>query len=202
MSSINTNNIDKNFPEPGKDNDSIGFRNNFSEIADNLDTAKTEITNLENNVVRTDRDNDLNGQKIKDADLFQITEQVYDLTDVSENTTIDFANGSYQTVTVTSDVTLTLAGWPASGRKAKIEVEITSDGSTRTVTWNPEGDGILKTNLGYPVELYDSTDGSTVTIGGWPNPFEVSSAANPILVEFYTIDGGVTIYGTYKGQFA
>jgi hypothetical protein len=188
MSSINTNNIDKNFPQPGKDNDSIGFRNNFSEIADNLDAAKTEITDLENNVVRTDRDNDLNGQKIKDADLFQITDQVYDLTDVSSDTSIDFTNGSYQTVTVTDDINFTLAGWPASGRKAKIEVQVTSDGSNRTVTWTPEAGGNLKINQN--------------SAGGWPDPFVVSSASDPLLVEFVSIDGGVTVYATYKGQFS
>jgi len=201
MSSINTNNIDKQFPQPGVDNDSFGFRNNFSEIANNLDLAKQEINDLQENVVRTDVNNDLNGQRIEDVNFTKHTEQVYDLGNIDTNAVIDFNNGSYQTVDVSSDLTLTLAGWPTADRKANIEVALTGDGSQRTITWDVENDGVLKYNQGIPVELYDSTDISTVTIGGWPENFVVNSASNPILVEFYSIDGGDTVYATYKGQF-
>lgn len=201
MSNINTNNIDRQFPEPGKDNDTIGFRNNFSEIANNLDIAGTEIKNLQENVVRTDQANDLNGQKIQDTDLVAVTEQVYDLANISEDSAIDFKNGSFQTVTVTADVTLTLSGWPTAERKASIQVQLTSDGSARTVTWDVEGDGVLKVNQGYEINLYDSTDGSNVTVGGWPAPFEIDSIEDPVLVEFYTVDGGDTVYAIYKGKF-
>ena len=46
-SAINTNNIDVNYPIPGQDNDSQGFRDNFFNIRSGLDTASQEITNLQ-----------------------------------------------------------------------------------------------------------------------------------------------------------
>jgi len=51
MSTIDTNGIDPNYPVPGVNNSSQGFRDNFSSIKVNLDTAATEITDLQNKVV-------------------------------------------------------------------------------------------------------------------------------------------------------
>ncbi len=47
MSTIDTTNIDDDYPVAGQDNDSQGFRNNFTNITTALDQAKTEITSLE-----------------------------------------------------------------------------------------------------------------------------------------------------------
>jgi len=206
MSDININKIDRNFPEPGRDNDSFGFRNNFSEISDNLSTAKTEIEDLQENVVRTDKNSDLNGQKITDVDLVKSTKQVYALGNISANEVVDFSNGSYQTITVAGDITLTLTGWPASERKASIMVALLSDSTARTVTWDVDGDGSLKRNLGETFDLTNSTYGDstfsfTFTVGQFPNPFIVNSEDDPVIVEFWSVDGGDTVYANYIGQF-
>lgn len=47
MSAINTTNINVNYPVPGQDNDSQGFRDNFFNLRSALNTAKTEITTLQ-----------------------------------------------------------------------------------------------------------------------------------------------------------
>jgi hypothetical protein len=47
-SQINPNNIDITYPIAGQDNDTKGFRDNFSSIRSNFITAKTEITGLQN----------------------------------------------------------------------------------------------------------------------------------------------------------
>ena len=39
MSTINTNGIDGNYPTPGQNNSSEGFRDNFTAIKNNLNTA-------------------------------------------------------------------------------------------------------------------------------------------------------------------
>lgn len=44
MSAIDTTNIDINYPVPGQDNDSQGFRDNFFNIREALNTAKDELT--------------------------------------------------------------------------------------------------------------------------------------------------------------
>ena len=51
MSSINTNPININYPVPGVNNNSQGFRDNFASIVTNLNAAGTEITDLQNKVV-------------------------------------------------------------------------------------------------------------------------------------------------------
>jgi len=49
-SNINPNNINGNFPVAGQDNDSQGFRDNFTNILNNFTQAATEITTLQNSV--------------------------------------------------------------------------------------------------------------------------------------------------------
>lgn len=47
-SNINPNNINGNYPVAGQDNDSQGFRDNFTNISNNFSFAATEITALQN----------------------------------------------------------------------------------------------------------------------------------------------------------
>jgi hypothetical protein len=49
-SNINPNNVNGNFPVAGQDNDSQGFRDNFTNILNNFTQAATEITTLQNSV--------------------------------------------------------------------------------------------------------------------------------------------------------
>ena len=50
-SSINPNNINGAYPVAGQDNDSQGFRDNFTNIKTNFDYASAEITDLQSKVV-------------------------------------------------------------------------------------------------------------------------------------------------------
>ena len=49
-SSIDTSNINRNFPVQGQDNPSQGFRDNFNNIATLFDQAASEITDLQNSI--------------------------------------------------------------------------------------------------------------------------------------------------------
>ena len=46
-SNINPNNIDTTYPIAGQDNDSQGFRDNFTNIKTNFEYAETEIDDLQ-----------------------------------------------------------------------------------------------------------------------------------------------------------
>ena len=46
-SNINSNNIDGTYPIAGQDNDSQGFRDNFTNIKTNFTNAKAEIEDLQ-----------------------------------------------------------------------------------------------------------------------------------------------------------
>ena len=57
-SSISVTNIDATYPVAGQDNDSQGFRDNFSQIKTQLSTASTEITAIQANRATTDATTD------------------------------------------------------------------------------------------------------------------------------------------------
>ena len=44
---INPSNIDVTYPVAGQDNDTQGFRDNFNIIKNNLNTAKSEISDIQ-----------------------------------------------------------------------------------------------------------------------------------------------------------
>jgi len=50
-SNINPNNIDGAYPVAGQDNNSQGFRDNFTNTSTNFQYAADEITDLQNNVI-------------------------------------------------------------------------------------------------------------------------------------------------------
>lgn len=201
-SNIKTANINTNYPIAGENNDTKGFRDNFSEIKNNLDVAEAEITNLQNNTAKIDQSSDFFGNKIINAEVDQSTQSFYDLGNTDIDQIIDFSNGHYQTVAVGDNIILTLDGWPAEERYAKITVSLTTTGSAYNVDWvtlknnNP---GIIKKNQGNSFLLSDSTE---ITVGRFPNPFIVDSETDPVVVEFWTVDGGETVHANYLGKFA
>ena len=74
MSDIISVDIDEAFPVAGQDNDSQGFRDNFSIIKNSLATARAEVTSLEELTAKKDRDNDFNNNEIQRAKFIQTTE--------------------------------------------------------------------------------------------------------------------------------
>ena len=50
-SQVNPNNIDGTYPVAGQDNDSQGFRDNFTNIRNNLVYVKAEVEDLQNKAV-------------------------------------------------------------------------------------------------------------------------------------------------------
>ena len=201
-SKINTSNINGEYPEPGKDNNTDGFRTNFSEIKNNLDVAQEEISDLLVNSARTDQNSDFHGTTIRDAQLQATTLQVFDNGSQNSDYDIDFLEGHYHKIDVTSDINLTLINWPEDERYAKIVIEITNSSQQNvTINWLTEQSGQIKKNMGYTLELYDSTDGFTANVGGFPDPFTIPHSNNHHIVEFWTVDSGVTVLADYKGQY-
>ncbi len=131
-----SNQINVNFPVAGEDNDSQGFRSNFSRIQNAFLSASKEITNLQTNSVNLDAQNDFNGNVIKRASFQSCSEYVNDRT--SESTSsfrVNYDEGTYQQVSIGAGVTVfTVENWPASGKLGAIKLEITpNSGSTSTV---------------------------------------------------------------------
>jgi len=201
-SSINTDNIKTNYPVAGENNDTQGFRDNFSEIVDNLKAAESELTDLQTNAAKTNTESQFFGNRITNAEFDQTTTTVYQFGNVDTDQNVNFQNGLYQTITVGGDITLTLDGWPEAERLAKITVSLVQIDGERTVNWRTLKDGnpgIIKRNQGDSFLLSDSTE---IRLGNFPDPFIVDSETDPTVVEFWTVDGGETVHANLVGKFA
>lgn len=184
-SNINTVDIDAQYPVAGVDNDSQGFRDNFSTIKNNFVAAKGEIETLQDETVKLNADNDFNGNKIQEADFLKNTEVTYNIGAVSNSLNISFNNGHYQTLTATESVTLSLADWPATGKLGKIRVVLKTNNTDpgATITWATDGAGTIK------------NDGAAI----WSD-FTLTSTDEDTIVDFWT-DGGLIVYASYVGTF-
>ena len=68
-SNIISDTIDAAYPVAGVDNDTQGFRDNFSIIKTGLSTANSEISTLQSTTAKLNASNDFNGTNIADANI-------------------------------------------------------------------------------------------------------------------------------------
>jgi hypothetical protein len=190
-SNIDFISIDATYPIAGKDNDSQGFRDNFSIIKNNFATAKGDIEDLQMNTARLDVGTvDFNNNTITNVNLLAVSQKVYDAGPVNSSTTIDYKSGHYQAFVVNygnvdDPVTFTITGFPAITDLSKITVELTADNTSRYVKFVIDGAStILKS--------------SRIPAGA---SFLVDSSTNPIIFEFWTRDSGSTVFCDYLGKF-
>jgi hypothetical protein len=202
-SSINFIDIDPDFPVSGQDNESQGFRDNFSLIRSALQVAQGEITDLQQksllktNLSGQSLDNNMNGNSVINLKLASYVETVYgstssiDSNPSIEGTTVDFEFGHYHHYVVGGNITFRLSSWPlyTDASVAKIRIELVSkDAGAYNVSFN-----------------------SSVTPGGssgtikfdqsWPEELTVDSPTDPVIVEFWSRNGGATVYAKYLGKF-
>lgn len=120
MSLINPNDIDGNFPVFGQDNPTQGFRDNFTNIKNNLNFARQEIDDLQSKAVLksalsgTSLTNDMQGAVLENPQLKAFTVSYYDLGEQTGNVAVDFEVGNFQKITTTGDINLSLINWPAT----------------------------------------------------------------------------------------
>jgi hypothetical protein len=130
-SNINPNNIDGAYPVAGQDNNSQGFRDNFTNTATNFQYAAEEITDLQNNAVLksalsgTTLNNNMQGSILSNAQLQDMSETVVPLGTVSGTTTINYALGSLQTLTTNGAVSLAFTNFPPAGAAGSVTVQVT-----------------------------------------------------------------------------
>lgn len=119
-SQINPYNIDGTFPIAGQDNPSQGFRDNFTNIKNNLLSAANEITDLQSKVIVTSAlsgqtiTNDMAGTQIRRPQLSAWTQTLFDNGAVSNAVTLDFNVANFQKITTASPISISFVNWPAS----------------------------------------------------------------------------------------
>ncbi len=197
MSNINFASINENFPVAGQDNDTQVFRDNFDSIKTALSTAKTEITDLQDNVIRSDSANDLNGSIIQNAKLQNNFDVVLEgqVFDAGLNTyTIDFENGPYQIFTISnSSFTFDFLNFPTDGTKlGRVTIELYSlDGNPKTVNFSLSGSGadaIKKNGFSLPITVTSQTDPTILEI--WRHGYARSEVGSSSTDNFYIANHG------------
>ena len=139
-SSINSNNIDGTYPIAGQDNDSQGFRDNFTNVKTNFTNAKAEIEDLQSKVVLksalsgTSLDNSGGGALLSDFQVKDMSETRLAKGTASGTVTLNYAEGSYQTVTTSGSISIAFSNFSASGTLSKVRLEVTIASVAHTVT--------------------------------------------------------------------
>jgi hypothetical protein len=139
-SQINPNNINGAYPVAGQDNNSQGFRDNFTNTSTNFEYAKNEITDLQNKAVLkaaltgTTLNNDMGGSILSNAQLQDMSETIVALGTLSGSIGINYANGSYQTVTTSGNISLGFTNWPVAGVAGTVAVIVTVANTSHTLT--------------------------------------------------------------------
>jgi hypothetical protein len=139
-STINPNNIDGTYPVAGQDNNSQGFRDNFTNIKTNFSYAAAEITDLQNKVVLkagltgTTLNNDMSGSILSNAQLQDMSETRVSLGSVSGSVTLNYAAGPYFTLSTAGSVSLSFSNLSVAGTLSRWRVQINVTSVSHTVT--------------------------------------------------------------------
>ena len=210
-SNINYASIDRDYPIAGKDNDSQGFRDNFGYIKDSLESAKSEIEDLQANTAKTNMDSNFHYQILSEAQLKNWGETVHDGGTIAADTLVSYGDGSIQVFKIDGDLSLIFEGFPAAGIGAKLRIHLLNNNANNvvtphTVSFALQG-GAFKTNnifSGYTGSISSSIPnlGYIGSVSGiTTNPVLLTSASNPVVIDLWTYDGGSTVFMNYLGQF-
>jgi hypothetical protein len=187
-SQVNPNNIDGTYPVAGQDNDSQGFRDNFTNIRNNFTFTKAEIEDLQNKAVlksallNTVLSNDFAGNAVVNPALTSWRETYNNIGSVSGSVTINFTNGNFQKITMSGATTLTFS-FPSNSTNQYASIKLWVSNPSASYT------------LAFPNSL---TLGDTDTIAGFSgntvtfSSDEISNSTD-YFFEVFTVDGGTTL---------
>ena len=187
-SNIISGTIDGTYPVAGVDNNTQGFRDNFTIIKAGLAVANSEVTVLQSTTAKLNATNDFNGTEITDANFSLNTDKYHNIGTVIAGQNISFLNGHYQSMSVNlavaaSTIAFALADWPTRDHVAKMTVQLLGNDTAKTVTFTASGGGTIKYSADFPATL------------------TLDSSVNPILIDFWTYNQGTTVYAEYRGQY-
>ena len=179
-SSINPNNIDGTYPIAGQDNDSQGFRDNFTNIKTNFQYASTELSDLQSKAILksaltgTTLSNDMSNNIISNAQLLAATEPRVAL-GTAVAAALNFTSGSYYTISTGGSASVSFSNLPASGQVGRIRLAITVTSVAHTLT--------LPAAVSVGTDLIQGIASNVITF----------NKTGTYTFEFETNDGGTTI---------
>jgi hypothetical protein len=177
MSTINTNGINVNYPVPGENNSSQGFRDNFASIKTNLNLAASEITDLQTKVVvksalaNSTVNNDMGNTLISNAATRGFRATTYNLGNALSGTVvIDVQSGDVQYGTIVGNVTLQFGGWAPTGTQSNVQLQLVVANANAVISFPTE---VVNSNNNFGVTTLENyavaANVATVT-----TPYDVS----------------------------
>ena len=166
--------INENFPVAGQNNDSQGFRYNFSNIKAALSATNVDVSLLQINAMRQYQDNDFGGYAVKNANLVNPSVTI---APVSDGTVyIDHTQANFWPVTLPHSGinTITIANMPGQQKSGNLIVSIT-------------------TSSLYTQVMFTATTGTVISLGPQPQPFKLNNPT-PYLFEIWNDFTGNTPY--------
>jgi hypothetical protein len=218
-SQINFAAISTTYPVAGQDNDSQGFRDNFTAIQNGLATAKTEITTMQSNVLLAADlaasqpvDNNMLGSTLHNGLYYQFNGVFFNGGTVSTSTNVSLNNGPVQKFTMGGNAVLTFTNWPTTNKYSVIRLVLLGGITTYTATLATSNAGVFKLDRTWGSTLLanDATSyifGGTVsggtTCGGTASAPTVKLLANSKVqvIEAWTVDAGTTVYLKNIGEW-
>ena len=195
-SQINPYNINGQYPVAGQDNNSQGFRTNFTNTSTNFEYAAQEITALQTNAVLkaalagVTLDNNMNGQLLYNALTQQITQAIYpygvitDPTQVISYTagylfTVDSmtqSNTSFSFSNLNAIPNGVLATWAVSFLAVTAGQSVTFTGTYTNAQgiqgWQTGNTFTFAAAGTYTFEFSTTNSGSTITVNQVNNPLQ------------------------------
>jgi hypothetical protein len=191
-SAINTNGINVNYPVPGINNSSQGFRDNFSAIKNDLNIASTEITDLQNNVVlkaalaNTTLNNDMANTLISNASTRGFRATTFNLGNaISGTVTVNASLGDVQYGTIAGNTTVQFTGWAPAGTQSNVQLQFAISNANAVISFPS---AVANSNTMSTLEnIVPGTANVTIPYGVTELDYRLSSVdcGNTILIEPY-----------------
>ena len=171
-----TNAINQNFPVAGQNNDSQGFRNNFSNIKLALNAVNSEVVDLQMNTMQQYQSNDFGGYDLKNANLVNATVTVAGQKNSSGAVTIDYSQANFWPITLLNNGkhVVNINNMPTNQKSGNLIVSIT-------------------TSSLYTQVSFTATTGTVVSLGPLVQPYDLPSS-DPYLFEIWNDFSGTIPY--------
>jgi len=188
MSNINPQSIDGTYPIAGQDNNSQGFRDNFTNTVNNFTFAAAELTDLQNNAVlkaalgsvgQTGTPiNDMNYAYLTHPQIKGAVETKNAIGNVTSGTfNVDWSTGHFQTVELVGNTAILnfSSTWPATNYYTKLRLQVNTYANVCALT--------LPAAVSTNISSIQGASGQVVTL----------PAGSVYQFEFSTWDQGATV---------
>jgi hypothetical protein len=189
---VNPFNINGNYPIAGQDNDSQGFRDNFTNIKNNFIFIKQEVEDMQSKVILksalsgSSLDNNFLGSQVKNIQTKNQSETVYDWGEVGGATAteiqLDLALGNIHKINATGAIKINsvIKNFPAALQYARILLYINISNVTNTL----ELPSTLTTDTASLPGLRVIASSKLVTF----------TDSGDYIFEFSSVDSGTTVF--------